>query len=81
MPDAGQRAITAIPTLYVLKKKQFHKKFLCDTTFSFTKTHLCILYQKNGQIGAFLQKFCEKKEKNRLTDPHPPCGKLLFFSF
>jgi hypothetical protein len=31
MPFAGQRAITAIR---IKKKKQFHKKFLCDTTFS-----------------------------------------------
>jgi hypothetical protein len=29
MPDAGQLAITAVPTSYVLKKKKpFHKKFL-----------------------------------------------------
>jgi hypothetical protein len=37
MPDADQDAITY---LIRIKKKQFHKNFLCDTTFGFTKTHL-----------------------------------------
>jgi hypothetical protein len=35
---AIERAITAIPTYQ--PQKQFHKMFLCDTTFIFTKYSL-----------------------------------------
>jgi hypothetical protein len=34
-------------------KQQFHKKFLCDTTFSFTKTHL--IEKHNFEDISFIQ--------------------------
>jgi hypothetical protein len=43
MPGAGQRDTYYINTNVIrIKKKQkrFHRKFHCDTTFSFTNTHL-----------------------------------------
>jgi hypothetical protein len=39
MPDAAPASNTNVIRIKK-KQKQFHKKFLCDTTFNFTKTHL-----------------------------------------